>query len=163
MSPVIVAVMNGAKARFLTLESSVFPDNESAVRLVEHEEILNTTNLTDEELWSSPKTGRNQSASGQCRSYDDHRQTHRIRVGQQFARAIATRIVSLLQSHEAQQLLLIAEPQIVGIMREALAPMLPKTLRFRELAQDLCHLKPHELREYLIAQNQLFASEKIPR
>lgn len=161
MDKFIVAVMNGTKARFLTLEPTQFPDYESGPNLIEHEGLSSSAKEQQgQDLWSSAKTGRNRGAGGQSHSYDDHRQNHIIEFERRFAQTIANKIVNLSQVHQVQQLLLIAEPQILGLMREALIPVLPKNLKLSELAKALCHLKPNELHEYLANKGLLPAHKK---
>lgn len=85
-------------------------------------------------------------AKGQTHSYDDLRRDHEIEFEHRFAQSIAEQILS--RTHPFQSLLLIAEPQILGLLGEVLIPALPKTLKLRELDKNLCHLKPQELHEY---------------
>jgi protein required for attachment to host cells len=160
MSKYIVAAIDGTKARFLTLEPAQFPDG-SGPHLTEHEGLSNSANETPgQDLWADSKTGRNRGSSGQAHSYDDHRQNHLMEFERRFAQAIAAKIADLSQTHQAQQLLLIAEPQILGLMRETLASASSKNLKTTELAKDLCHLKPHELQEYLASKELLPARKK---
>lgn len=162
MSDFLVAVVSGTQARFLTLEEAQFPEYESGPNLVEHQELLNQAKeMRGQELWANVKTGRNQGAGGQAHGYDDHRQNHLSEFGRRFAHAIATEIVNLTQVHHPQQLLLVAEPQILGVLREALAGVLPKNFNIQELNKDLCKLKPLELHEYLAAKNLLPARKKV--
>lgn len=153
MSQYLVTAINGATARFFTLEPA---ESESELKLVEHEGMVSPEKgLQGEELWASTKSGRNRGKGGQAHSYDDHRQNHRLEFERRFAQAIATKLLSLVQQHEIQKLVLIAEPQILGLMRDAFIPVLPKQLKVSELVRDLCHLKPHELHEYLAEKRQL--------
>jgi protein required for attachment to host cells len=156
MSQYLVAVIDGTRARFMTLEPAELPEYESGPNLVEHEGLANSTKeLQGRELWASAKTGRNRGTSGQAHSYDDHRENHVVEFERRFAQEIASQIGALIQTHQVQHLVLIAEPQILGLMREAIAPTLPKHLKTSELAKDLCHLKPHELHEYLANKDLL--------
>jgi protein required for attachment to host cells len=162
MNKSLVAVINGAKARFLTLEPGEFPEYWSSPRLIEHESLLNLTKeIQGQELWSSTKTGRNRGSGGQAHSYDDHRENHIAEFERRFAQAIATQIVNLVQAHQVEQLLLIAEPKILGLMRETLTTGSLTHLKLGELAKDLCQLKPHELHEYLA--NKGLLPERHPK
>ena len=161
MSQYLIKVMNGATARFFTLESATLSGVESDLKLVEHEGIISPERgLPGEAVWANTKSGRNRGVSGQAHSYDDHRQNHRIEFERRFAQSIATQLRNLAQTHQAQQLILIAEPQILGLMREVCIPLLPKQLKVNELTRDLCHLKPQELHEYLAEKGQLPARRK---
>jgi protein required for attachment to host cells len=162
MSKFLVAVIDGTKARFFTLEPSDIPEYESSPKLIEHDGLFNSTKeLHAQELWASTKTGRNRGASGQSHSYDDRRQNHLVEFERRFIQAIATKISHLSQSYQVQQLLLIAEPQILGLMREAVIPGLSKQIQVSEIAKDLCHLSPNELHEYLAKRELLPARQKI--
>jgi protein required for attachment to host cells len=159
MSRYIVAVMDSAKARFLTLKPAEF--SESAPHLIEHEGLVSPSGeLKGEELWSSSKTGRNRGSSGQAHSYDDHREGHIVEFERHFAQEVTTRIFDLIQTHQAQQVLLVTEPKILGLMREMLVPVVPKEIKISEVAKNLCQLKPHELYEYLVSK-ELLPTQKM--
>jgi protein required for attachment to host cells len=161
MSQYLVTAMNGATARFFTLESTLSPEYDADLKLVEHEGIVSPErSLHDEELWADTKTGRNRGASGQAHSYDDHRQNHRVEMERRFAQSITTQLINLAQIHQVQQLVLVAEPRILGLMRDVCIPLLPKQLKVNELTRDLCHLKPQELHTYLAEKKQLPARRK---
>jgi protein required for attachment to host cells len=160
MSIFLIAVIDGKKARFLTLEPSPLPEYQSSPNLTEHEVLLNSSKeLSGQELWASTKTGRNRGVAGQAHSYDDHRDNHMLEFERRFAQTVTIKIINLAQVQRVQQLLLIAEAQILGLMREALSSVLPKNIQVNELAKNLCHLKPHELHEYL-AHKQLVPASK---
>jgi protein required for attachment to host cells len=156
MNRYLVAVIDGTKARFLTLKPSELPGYEPGPSLMEHEALLSANSeLQGQDLWTSSKTGRNRGVAGQAHSYDDHRDNHLIEFERRFTQSITNKIVNLLQTHQIQQLLMIAEPQILGLMREAITPVLPKNIKIHELAKELCQLKPHELHEYLASKQLL--------
>lgn len=150
MNKVLVSVADGTQARFLTLNLPDFPDEQVGVPLVELERLSNPSNeAQDEELWSSTKTGRNRGAGGQAHSYDDHRVGHRVEFERRFAQEIATHITDLVNIDQIRHLILVAEPQMIGLLRDTLAASVPTSLRISELTKNLCHLKPHELQKYL--------------
>lgn len=156
MRHIVVAVMNGSKARFLTLESCTIPELNGAYNLVEQDGLFSSEHqLAGQDLWSTSKTGRNRGSNGQAHSYDDHRQQHRVEYDRRFAGEIAQQLLQVLQTAQAQQLILVAEPQFLGITREALTPALPKGLDVIELAKDLCNLTPTELQTYLAQKDLL--------
>jgi protein required for attachment to host cells len=162
MDSVVVAVLSHTKARLLTLEPSEFPDYESSPNLVEQESLLSATSeLQGAELWSNLKAGRNRGAAGQAHSYDDHRDNHRVEFERRFAQAIAQKLITLIQTCQAQKLILIAEPQVLGLMRDELAASLPTTLKLNELAKDLCQLSNRELQDYL-ATKELLPARRMP-
>lgn len=158
MSPVLVVVTDGAKARFLTLEAATLPEFESSPQLIELENLSNPEQeLSGQELWSGPQSqaGHYQEGKSLAHSYDDHRQDHRREYERRFVQAIATHVESLSPTDPAQQLLLVAEPHILGLLREVLLPRLPKTWQVRQLDKDLCHLNPQDLHQYLAEKDLL--------
>lgn len=161
MSQSLVAVIDGSKARFLTLEQAELPKYESGPNLIERKDISNPAReVPSKELWATVKTGRNKGSSGQAHTYDDHRENHLDEFERRFAQMIANEIISLTQTYQVQRVLLVAETQILGCVREALAPVLPKNLQSQELAKDLCKLKPSEIHEHLANKNLLPVRKK---
>lgn len=161
MSRCIVAVIDGTKARFLTLEPVESPEYESGPNLIEQGELLNPVNeLAGQDLWATTKTGRNRGKGSQGHNYDDHRSNHVVEFERRFAQAITDYLNTLSQVNPAQTLILAAEPHILGIMRDCLAGPVAKLPTIHELSKDLCHLKPRELHEYLANKGILPTRQK---
>jgi protein required for attachment to host cells len=162
MKHTLVAVLNGTKARFFTLESADFPGHESGPSLIEHETLINEENeMSGQELWASSKTGRNRGSAGQSHSYDDHRQNHVVEFGQRFSQNIVSRMQSFIESHKIRHLLLVAEPQMLGIVREPINAEISKTIEIKELAKDLGQLSGRDLHDYLASKKLLPARKGI--
>ncbi len=162
MGKFAVAVINGSQARFFILDSTASSEYESGPNLIEYESLANSTKeLHGQELWANTKTGRNRGTSGQAHSYDDHRQKHEIEFEKRFANKINGVMLNFIQTHQARQLILVAEPQILGMMREAMTDNLFKTLNIHEVAKDICHLKLHQIHDYLAKKNLLPACQKV--
>ena len=70
-------------------------------------------------------------------------------------------MLNLIQTHQARHLILVAEPQILGIMREAMSDNLFKTLNIHEVAKDICHLKLNQIHDYLAKKNLLPPCQKV--
>ncbi|MGK7907800.1 MAG: host attachment protein [Synechococcus sp.] len=150
MNRFLVVTIDGTKARFFTFEPEELPGSDSGSKLIEREQLSNPSHsLHGQDLWANTKTGRNRGTNGQGHTYDDRRQNHVVEFERQFTKGIANKIVELNQTFATQRLLLVAEPQILGIMRDSLSSILPKSHRISELAKDICHFKPHEIHEYL--------------
>ena len=162
MNQAVVAVLDGTKARFFTLETAEFPEYESSPNLVEHQSLTNNAKeLAGKDLWANTKTGRNRGSRSQGHGYDDHRQNHVSEFERSFAKEIESQIIELVQERDARQLLLVAEPQMLGLIRDSLAPHLPKNVKLQELAKDLCKLKPLDIHEYLAHKNLIPARNVV--
>jgi protein required for attachment to host cells len=161
MSKHLVALIDGTTARFLTLEPVEFEGYESGPNLVERGELRSAENeLQGQELWSTTKTGRNRGAGGQSHSYDDGREDHMVEFERRFAQKITQRLLELIQTHESRQLILVAEPQILGLMREEINGQVPSQVKLSELSKDLHHYTPREVHDYLATRQLLPAFQR---
>jgi protein required for attachment to host cells len=159
--PVLVAAIDSSTARFLTLAPVSDPGLDPSPKLIEHQGLtLPEGELSGEELWSSTKTGRNRGPQGQSHSYDDHRERHEIEFERHFGRSIVSQMNQLIEDHQIQEVLLIAAPQILGIMREAVASALPNTVKITDLHKDLTQLTAHEIHQYLAEKDLLPAPHR---
>lgn len=161
MNQPLVVVIDGTRARFFSLEPAKRPEYESGPNLIEEEGLSNLANEQQgKELWADTKTGRNRGSSGQAHGYDDRRDNHLSEFERNFAKEIVNKIIHLSQNYQSRETLVVAEPQILGFVRDALTPLAPKHLKITELAKDLCKLKPLEIHEYL-AEKKLLPARKI--
>lgn len=159
--PVLVAAIDGSKARFFTLAAAGVSGLDPISQLIEHEGItLPEGELVGEELWASGKMGRNHGPQGRSHNYDDHREHHELEFERHFARSISSRMNQLLQAHQIRKVLLVAAPQILGIMREALASALPNTIKIADLNKDLTQLTAYEIHQYLAEKALLPAPQR---
>lgn len=155
MPDVLVAVMNGSKARFLTFEPISVSRPEAGMTLIEHEGLVNPENeLLGQDLWSTSKTGRNRSSAGRSHAYDDHREQHCVEFEKRFAQTIAHHLAQLVEIQRIQHILLISEPKFLGLIREELTGVLPKQLEVTELAKAICQMTPSQIHKYL-AEHEL--------
>ncbi len=166
MNKVVVTVVDSAKARFLILESAQFPEEAMGSRLVELDGLSNPLNQAQgQELWSSTKTGRNLGGGSQTRSqahsYDDHRDSHRAEYQRRFTQAIATHLVNLVQHYQSQQVILIAESQLMNWLGEAIATSGLAQLNITPVTKQLSHLTPFELQKYLAHEGLLPESVRL--
>ena len=163
MNQILVTVIDRSRARFLTLEWAQFPEHESGPNLLEQKSILNPIQeLQGKELWANVKTGRNQGLGSKAHAYNDHRESHVVEFERRFALMVAHEILNFTQSQNIQQVLLVAEPKILGVVRQEVIPVLPKNLQIQDLAKDLCNHKPLEIHGHLASYNLLPTRKIIP-
>ncbi len=157
-----VAVMNGTQARFFTLDSAAVSKYESSPNLIEQQSLSDSTHeLHGQELWANTKTGRNRGSNGQAHGYDDHRRNHKIEFEKRFAHKISDAMLNIIKAHDAKQLILVAEPKILGIMRSSMADNLFKALNIHEVTKDICHFKVNQIHDYLAKKELLPACQKV--
>jgi protein required for attachment to host cells len=156
MTRFLVAVVNGAKARFLTLEPLDAPELESGPDLIERCDLVNPAfEMAGQDLWANTKTGRNRGGGGKGHNYDDHRDNHLGEFGRRFAQDIVTEIDRIIAEYKLNSLILVAEPQILGVLRDCLHNTNGRSITIDELAKDLCRLKSRQLHDYLFQKNLL--------
>ncbi len=162
MSKFTVAVINGTQARFFILDSTATSEYESGPNLIEQEGLSDVTKeLHGQELWANVKTGRNRGSSGQAHSYDDHRQNHETEFEKRFANKISNAMLNIIKTEETKQLILVAEPQILGLMRETMTDKLFTTLNISEVAKDICNFNVNQIHDYLAKKQLLPACQKF--
>ncbi len=163
MSEFCVIVMDGARARFLSLQSAEFPEFESSPKLIEHEALINPEKDTPAgELWSSRESGREHSATiGSAHTYSDHREHHEDEIERRFTELVAKQTAHFIQTQQAQNLVIVADRQMLGVVRDLLIPLVSDGLHIQELAKDLTKLAPLKLHEYLTSEGFL-PSRKMP-
>ncbi len=151
MSEFCVVVMDGARARFLAFQKAEFPEFEPSSKLIEHEALINPEQETSAgDLWSSPESGREHSSTiGSAHTYSDHREHHEDEFERRFTQLVAEQTARFIQEQQAQHLVIVTERKMLGLVREALIPLVSDGLHIQELAKNLTKLKSAELHEYL--------------
>ncbi len=161
MTRFLVAVVNGAKARFLTLEPLDAPELESGPDLIERCDLVNPAfEMAGQDLWANTKTGRNRGSGSKSHNYDDHRDNHLVEFGRRFAQDIVAEIDRLIAEYDLNSLILVAEPQILGILRECLHISPGGSVTIDELSKDLCRLKVRQIQDYL-TQKALLPARQV--
>jgi protein required for attachment to host cells len=156
MSQYLVAVLDGTKARFFTLNPDGVNAYEAGPHLVEQKSLCNAEKeLHGQDLWANTKTGRNRSSSGSGHNYDDHRSNHMVEFERRVAQSVTNHIAELSRTYLTRHLILVAEPQILGILRNAMSSNLSQQLAIHQIAKDLCHFRAREIHDYLADQSLL--------
>jgi protein required for attachment to host cells len=151
----LIAVIDHAHARFLTLEPAEIPG--AGFTLTEHTGLI----LPADQNRGPQEQAHSYSPQGSAHTYDDHRQEHTIELERHFAHSISSHMNQIIQERHLQTVFLVAAPQILGLMRQALEPVLSQTVNLTEVAKDLCHLTPYEIQEYLAEQELIPAPMRL--
>lgn len=137
-----IVVADGSRARFFTLEQPEIPELEGGPDLAEHRDLVNPEKeQRKRELFSNLKSGRNQApAGGPGHGYDDHRGRHTDEIERRFARRLSAEIAGFARDRRVGQLVLVADPRMLGFLRNELRSGLPSSVRVAELTRDLSSL-----------------------
>jgi protein required for attachment to host cells len=157
---IIVVAVNGAQARFFSLEDAENPAYESSPRLVEQECLVNLPQQeAGKDLWSDNKSGRNRSsAGGSAHGYDDHRDQHRAEYERRFLQQVVSATTQLAQKRKATHVVLAADNRVLGQLRDALHGN--NGFDLKPVAKDYSKLTALELHEQLASAGLLPSRRK---
>lgn len=141
MPEIYVIVVDSAKARVLhsTGKTSALVEYE----ILEHPEgRMHTRDLTSD----LPGRDSNRTGLGKHRldSSSDPKQQESI----EFAKKLAANLESLITHKQVDQLMIVAAPGFLGVLRELLPRSVASVVTF-ELDKNLTHHKPDEIRTHL--------------
>lgn len=150
MRSYLVAVVDGAHARFFTLAAAEFLEQEqSGPRLIEH------SNLNNTEKPIATKGDSNNLIGRKHHGHRHEKTTQFTEINRRFANKVGQHIGNVAQSTSSQHLVLVAEPHILGSLRESVSNHVPSAMSTSELTKDLCRLSAHELHKYLTSKQIL--------
>jgi protein required for attachment to host cells len=149
MTETLIIVADAKRARFFAVERSDAPRNR--VKLVERVTLVNP----DVEGVRKGGAGRvkteriSNRQAGDVHPIDGRRQQHRLELERRFGREITQQAVTLSRAWKGGTIVLIAEPRLLGLMREDLRDALDPAVELKELARNYALLTPSELQEHL--------------
>lgn len=136
MTHVCILVADDAQARFFMVVESA--DAPRGVRLQEIARLVNPE--------ARMHGGGSQGVSGARREH------HRLERERRFSALIVERAAKLVEKCRGGRMLVIAEPQLLGLLREPLRHALRSEIRLDELARDYSALSISELERVLVHQ-----------
>lgn len=154
MRSYLVAVVDGAHARFFTLAAAEFSDQgQSGPHLAEHSSLNNIEKPIAIKGVSNNLIGRKHHGNRHEKT------TQSTEINRRFAGKVLQHINSIVQNSSPQHLILVAEPHILGSLRDSISHTIP-AITVSELAKDLCRLSAHELHKYLTSKQMLPSSRR---
>ncbi|MEM1255249.1 MAG: host attachment protein [Cyanobacteria bacterium P01_H01_bin.21] len=156
MRSYLVAVVDGVHARFFTLAAAEFSDQgQSGPHLTEH------SSLNNAEKPIATK-GTNNNLIGRKHHGNRHEKTTQFtEINRRFASKVVQHVGTIAQNTPGHHLVLVAEPHILGALRESVSAHIPSAMTVSELAKDLCRLNAHELHKYLTNKQILPGPKRI--
>ena len=141
MPQVYVIVADSARARVLHTTNKTLPLSE--LHVLEHPEgRMHTRDLT------SDLPGRDSDRSGLGRHRMDSATDPKHHELVAFVKMITVYLDDLIRQRAIDQLMIVAPPAMLGILREQLSPTVSHAVSF-ELDKNLAQFKPDEIRSYL--------------
>ena len=139
-----VVVADATRARIYSYEFTYEPEGPSE-RLHEECDLVDPARQqTSSELFSDRAGSNHSGARGH--SVDDHRQEHKDKLDERFAREIIDRLSGLASSKGPRDLIMIASPRMLGELRQHWGELSKTGVAIDELDRDLTKFTTHELR-----------------
>jgi protein required for attachment to host cells len=149
-----IVVADAGTARFFGVESVDSP--RDTIRLVERTALTNPDLKTLGESASGrvhTETNINRQA-GPLHPMGAQRERHRMELNRRFGNEIAVQAGEMTKGWKNGTVVLVAAPQLLGLMRENMLDALGPGIELKELAKDYVNLTLGEIRDHL-AQNIL--------
>lgn len=150
-----IIVADGRRARLFVAVAG--GGAQPGAGLVERESLVNT----DYRAHGADLPGRTKSErvmnrqAGDVHPIDARRDQHRLELERRFAREIAQHAAALTQSWPDGHVVLVAEPRMLGLLREPLHKALRPDIELKELAKDYSHFTAAELRDHLVSNRPI--------
>ncbi|MBK7973854.1 MAG: host attachment protein [Deltaproteobacteria bacterium] len=148
-----VVVADGGRARLFTIESEVGPDLADYPHLIEREGMVNAAvgvsamNHSDDH-----GTGRRTMfRAGPTHGYEDRWDREEIRLKRKFARDVAEEALRFATEAGVFQVLLVAEPRMLGLLRKHHGMFEKAHIRCAEHAGDVTKLNAAAVHQWMAA------------
>ena len=133
-----VVVADGAHARFFALQNPEEPRVDGGAYLLEMRDLVNPDADIPERLLFSDRSGRaHASREGAAHSLDDGRERHRRELERRWARRLVDEMAQFVRYEQSTRLLLVAEPRVLGALREQLVHERLRNIEIVELGENL--------------------------
>ncbi|MDH5533954.1 MAG: host attachment protein [Betaproteobacteria bacterium] len=150
MTNICVVVADGSRARVFLLRSGAGPRVKN--ELVEQQGLTNSGN----EAPQAESRHSNRDA-GPRHPYGAQRERHHLELERRFAAEIVKRATAQVSGWRDGILVLVAEPRLLGLLRENLRAALASGIRLKELARDYTGFSAADLQQQLESSNMLQA------
>lgn len=121
MTRTSIIVVDGAHARFFTLEIPEEPRVDGGARLLETQDLVNPDADIPERLQFSDRMGRaHASPGGASHALDDGRGRHRQELARRWARRLLDEAEHFVGREQSARVLLVGGPPLLGLLREQL-------------------------------------------
>lgn len=150
MARTCIIAIDGAHARFFTLEIPEEPRADGGARLVEGQDLVNPEADIPQRLQFSDRRGRaHASPTSPAHALDDGRERHRRELDRRWTRRFVQETEHFLQRETATRLLLVAEPRMLGVLRDELRYERLTGIEVIELEQNITQFPVAQIQSIL--------------
>jgi protein required for attachment to host cells len=133
-----IIVVDGAHARFFTVEIPEEPLLDGGARLIEMRDLVNPAAHIPERLQFSDRMGRaHASPGGAAHALDDGRERHREESERRWIRVLLDEVERFVREARSARLVLVAEPRLLGVLRAQLVHERLHGIEVAELGENL--------------------------
>jgi len=162
VNAILVIAANRGRARFFGAEPD--PSEPQRLRLVERDELDNPDVRRPEGASGKTRTDTNTNRqAGPVHPIVARRARHEFELGRRFAQQIERRVAEHTRGWHVGTVVLVAEPQLLGLLRGGLRAALDPGVALKELAKDYTQLTVSELRDRLALDRLIPAKEISPQ
>lgn len=162
MQRITLVVADAARARLFTFTPFRQPAN-GMPHLVERADLVDPARrLRPSEQLSETRPPSNRSPSGVGFAADDHRQEYLHELDRRFAAEIMRQAEEIITETDSDRLVVVASPNMLGLLREHTAPLRRDGLDIEESAMDLTHEAAPRLERHLTEAGLLPALPRTP-
>lgn len=151
MSNNAVVVADAARARFFIEHFVNTPPNRAGYRLDERATLVHPEGrLSDDEQLTESRPGSFRGSGGAPgHALSDHRDARRDEQDKQFAGEIVQRALNFCREQDTDRVILVADPRMLGLLRQYTDQLGKQGFSLRELAKDLSRMRPDEIHDLL--------------
>ena len=149
MDNTCVVVAGSGRARIFLLEESPAP--RAPIRLIERGTLANASlRIRGRSVTGRPRTETNTNReAGPMHPIIAQRARHRIELERRFSVEIARKAAALARNWSTGSVVLVADPRMLGFLRDAVRGALKPGISVKELAKDFAHLTVSKLQDHL--------------
>lgn len=149
MDNTCVVVAGSDRARIFLLEESPAP--RAPFKLIKRGTLANASlRIRGRSVTGRPRTETNTNReAGPMHPMGAQRERHRIELERRFSVEIARKAAELARNWSAGSVVLVADPRMLGFLRDAVRNALKPGVRVKELAKDYAHLTASKLQDHL--------------
>ena len=153
MDKCTVIVISNDQARFFILEESEWPEYESGPDLVEQSLLVPYSENRRSIFWSKMVQKNSKEIS--------YKVSSNYIFDKKFAQRITGEIISLIRVNQSSKLVLVANPQIIVLVRRFFTPTMFSNLDIQEIHNDIGHFSSLQIHNYLASKQLIPACQKV--
>jgi protein required for attachment to host cells len=161
MPRICIVVADAARARLYTYEPGDYPVTERRAELVERADLVNPERRLRPSEVLSDRPGLSRAPTGVLHGMGDHRVRREHDVDLRFAGEIYRQLDDLLTAHPAPRVVVVASPNMLGLLRQWTGGLGARSIQLDEVAADLTRETTPVLHDHLAKLSLIPARQRL--